>query len=492
MLVVGIFAVLSWDSVFPNRRDVMVLAPLPVRARTMFLAKAAASATALGLTAVALHVLSGIAWPLALAPANGSLLDWILPPGIYRPLAAYWITMLGSGAFIFCALLCLQGVVAQLLPRRQFLRVSGFLQIAAFCFFLCGYFLEPALKLPQGLETAANRHLLEWLPTYWFLGLFQVLNGTAHSAPNIFASLAQRAAVGLTLVVMGGGFVFLFSYYRTLRKIVEEPDITPAMHGLHWAPRFGKSLETAIVQFSIRTLLRSRQHRVVLAFYLGLGFAIAILLGRAPVARELNVMLLVSSIVMMCLAAIGTRVVFAIPLELGANWIFRLAPLKGAQKCLAASRRALLIIGVAPMWTGWALVLVAKWPGRAAAEHLAVLALVGTIVAEIGLGNFRKIPFTCSYLPGKSYLHMAILGFAFLMLLINKGAQWERSALQDPARYSATIAVLLTVLIWARWRSKHGAGEMEGALEFEDVEQSVVAPLNLHHDGVTTLPSRPS
>src|SRR5947209_87879 len=31
MLVVGIFAVLSWDSTFPNRRDVLVLTPLPVR-----------------------------------------------------------------------------------------------------------------------------------------------------------------------------------------------------------------------------------------------------------------------------------------------------------------------------------------------------------------------------------------------------------------------------------------------------------------------------
>src|SRR5271165_6008109 len=49
MLVVGLFAVLSWDSTFPDRRDVMVLAPLPVRARTMFFAKVAAVATALGI-----------------------------------------------------------------------------------------------------------------------------------------------------------------------------------------------------------------------------------------------------------------------------------------------------------------------------------------------------------------------------------------------------------------------------------------------------------
>ncbi len=70
MLVVGLFAVLSWDSTFPDRRDVLVLAPLPVRARTLFLAKVAAVATALGLTVLALHWLAGLAWPLALAAAQ--------------------------------------------------------------------------------------------------------------------------------------------------------------------------------------------------------------------------------------------------------------------------------------------------------------------------------------------------------------------------------------------------------------------------------------
>ena len=42
MLVVGVFAILSWDATFPDKRDVMVLAPLPIRPRTMFLAKVAA------------------------------------------------------------------------------------------------------------------------------------------------------------------------------------------------------------------------------------------------------------------------------------------------------------------------------------------------------------------------------------------------------------------------------------------------------------------
>ena len=66
MLVVGLFAVLSWDSVFPEKRDVLVLGPLPLRARTLFLAKVAAVAAALGLTVLSLHSLAGFAWPLGL------------------------------------------------------------------------------------------------------------------------------------------------------------------------------------------------------------------------------------------------------------------------------------------------------------------------------------------------------------------------------------------------------------------------------------------
>ena len=79
MFVVGLFAVLSWDSTFPDRRDVLVLAPLPVRPRTMFLAKVAAVATALSLTIVLLHGASGLIWPLAFAaessPADASGAD---------------------------------------------------------------------------------------------------------------------------------------------------------------------------------------------------------------------------------------------------------------------------------------------------------------------------------------------------------------------------------------------------------------------------------
>src|SRR6266853_3305779 len=66
MLLVGVLAVLSWDSMFPGHRDVLVLAPLPIRAQTILLANLAAVATALGLAVFTLHVAAGVVWPLAL------------------------------------------------------------------------------------------------------------------------------------------------------------------------------------------------------------------------------------------------------------------------------------------------------------------------------------------------------------------------------------------------------------------------------------------
>ncbi|MCI0363073.1 MAG: hypothetical protein L0219_04280, partial [Phycisphaerales bacterium] len=279
MLVVGLFAVLSWDSTFPDRRDVLVLAPLPVRARTLFLAKVAASATALSLTVAALNAFPGLTLPLALAPSSSSVLDLILSPGLYRSFAAYWITMTLAGAFIFCSVLGVQGIAAQLLPRRRFLRLSTFLQLAAFCLFVSVYFLQPWLATPKALLAPENQRLLAWLPSYWFLGLFQELNGSMHAA---MVPLARRAWVGLALAGFGAAAAYVLSYFRTLRKIVEEPDIMPGSRGLRWLPRFGNSLETAVAQFSVRTLLRSRQHRVMLAFFLGIGFAIMILFMKAP------------------------------------------------------------------------------------------------------------------------------------------------------------------------------------------------------------------
>jgi len=483
MLIVGLFAVLSWDSMFPDQRDVLVLVPLPVRASTMFLAKVAAIATGLAVTVAALNVLPGFPAPLALAPLNSGLI------GLPRSFAAYWITMFAAGAFIFCCVLGVQGLAAQVLPRRQFLRVSSLLQIAAFCVFVSTYFLQPSLASPEALTAVHNQHWLACLPSYWFLGMFEQLNGSMQPA---LAPLAIRAWVGLAIAGSATTFVYSLSYFRTLRRIAEEPDIVPRFHRLRWLPRLGGSLETAIGQFSIRTLLRSRKHRLILAFYLGIGLALTILfvemlaIQQQPgvasannLWRHPNAGLLVSSVVMMFFGVLGTRVGFAMPLDLTANWIFRVTPVGGVTECLQASRRALLVLSVVPIWTAWAVVLLWLWPWWPAAGHLAVLAILGIAVAEVTLAGFRKIPFTCSYLPGKSNVHLTFwLCVGVFGLLVDQGAELELHALWHPASYAMMIAILLIAVALARRRTVVMT-ESE-ALEFEDAPPPVVMVLGLH------------
>ena len=201
--------------------------------------------------------------------------------GLLRFFAAYWITMLAAGAFVFGCALGVQGLAAQLLPRRLFLRATSVLQIAALCLFLSVYFLQPLFADPMALTHAQGASLLGWSPSYWFLGLFQQLNGSP-----AFAVLARRAWIGLAVVGFGTATAYALSYLRTLRKIVEEPDIVPGARTAGWLPRFGGPQQTAMAQFSVRTVLRSRQHRVLLAFYLGIGFAVMIFLLSAPATRE--------------------------------------------------------------------------------------------------------------------------------------------------------------------------------------------------------------
>ena len=58
MLVIGLLAVLTWDNTFPDRRDAMILGPLPVKPGTILLAKVTASASLLGVAILALNFAS--------------------------------------------------------------------------------------------------------------------------------------------------------------------------------------------------------------------------------------------------------------------------------------------------------------------------------------------------------------------------------------------------------------------------------------------------
>lgn len=451
--------------------------------------------TAISADAIGQHVVARIDDRPAFAienvriPARGGF------TGFAGSFLAYWAVMLMASTFTFCSVLCLQGLAAQILPRRLFLRVTPLLQLLAFVGIVAWYLLQPIGVNAGSILDAQSDGIQGWSPSYWFLGLFQQWRNSPMMGP-----LARRAWIASGSIGCVTLLVWVAAYYRTVRQIVEEPDIVPGRAHVQWLPQFGGPVQTAVTQFSIRTMLRSRQHRLLLAFFTGVAFAVAIFFIKTPVAQqeiadvttgnlwnEPVSPILASSVVVLGLWLLAVRIAISMPFEIGANWTFRVTPVRGQSHCLSARRRATLITGLLP-----ALILLSSacwvmWPWRAALGHTLVLSLLGAIIAELCVIGPQKIPFTCTHLPGRTNIHVTFwLALGLLMKILDTGAEWERRALANPPQILAVVVWLGALALLVRWITSRSAAMHGSEPEFEAEPPDAIVSLRLDGDGERT------
>jgi hypothetical protein len=470
MLVAGLFTVVSWEATFPDRRDILVLAPLPVTTRCLFLAKLASASSLLALAVVTLNCASGLMFP-ALS-ASGLV-------GFLRCLFSFWFTLLIASLFLYGAVLSVQGISSLLLPRRLFLRLSAILQIAAYGLFLGVYFLQPGLSGPELLRDPQLQWIFAYSPSYWFFALFEQLNG---SLPREFSWLAWRAWIALGAAFTGALLSLLLGYRRTLRKTIEEPDLLPAARGLRWTPRIGNALHSAISYFSLRSLARSRQHRVALAFYLSVVLAVAFFALRtelaAPARQPLSVEFCIHTFFMMSLTVIGLRRVISLPIALKANWILRITQLCPSPNYVLATRQVLLLLAVVPIWILSALLSLGYQPFAQVVAHLLALAIFGFLLVDLCLFGFYKIPFTCSYLPGKANFQLVFWAFfiVFIPFLVELAEEEER-ALAHPLAF--LFVVIVAVNLDVALLAFHRDHAQNATLYFEEQPPEIITTLGL-------------
>ena len=486
--VVGLFAVLSWNALVPDPRDSFVLDPLPVRTRTILSAKSASVLTALGISIFAVNIFTGLSFPFLIVPGGGFI-------GAVRCFVTYWATLAAAGAFTFGCIFALQGAAATLLTHQRFQRISGLLQLLALFGTLSLFFLTPPLATPSQLGSPANQHLLAALPSVWFLGLFQELNGTSYGA---FASLGLRAVCSLAVVCVVGLCTAVLNYSRNTRRSIEQPDIAPSA-SIGTLSKLASALtlrvladpiDRAILLFSARTLARSRQHRLILAVYIGIALAISLAYTKSLVYgasdehwEEPGVPLLITGLVTLFFALVGSRAVFALPFALQANWIFQVTAVRSPASYFSAVRTTLFAVAVVPVLCIAGFAYMAIWPNRPTLQHLLVLILLGFWLVQVLLRKFRKIPFACSYLPGKSNLRLklGIAGVLFL-LAVDLGPHIEHWSMEKPARYFTVLAFLTTITLLATRRTAAFAAAPHNRVQFEDVPTADIFALDLRRD----------
>jgi len=172
------------------------------------------------------------------------------------------------------------------------------------------------------------------------------------------------------------------------------------------------------------------------------------------------------------------RVVFTIPAELRANWVFQLAEDERWLDCCIAVRKVMtlrvvsLLLLLFPFYA-----YLWGWP--VAREHFIFDLMLSLILVELLLMNFRKVPFTCSYQPGKAYI--TLLGVFYWLAFTTYAytmATLERWLLQDGVRWIVFTFFTLVVLWGLSRRRKPKPAEAPGLI-YEDEPNPDVQTLGL-------------
>jgi hypothetical protein len=221
---------------------------------------------------------------------------------------------------------------------------------------------------------------------------------------------------------------------------------------------------------------------VAFAFYLAFVFGIAfsVLRGEmaAPGPIPISMDFLVPTFLMMFFAVVGLRNVCSLPISLTANWVLRTTQIRPPEKYVAATRVTLMLFAVAPVWLLTAALSLRLRPAVQVTGHLAVLALLGCILVETCLIGFHKVPFTCSYLPGKANVQLIFWGSVIVLVsLVIPCVEFEQSALHEANKFGFMVCILvglaLALFAYNDLRAK------SAVIHFEEIPDEVITTLGL-------------
>jgi len=486
MLVMGVLSILEWDALMLDGRDQTILMPLPVRPRTIFAAKFAALAVFLVIFSVDVNAGSIFMLPPLETQGNmGGLAN------LARFTVAHAAGTLSAGAFTFLVIVSLEGILINTFRPKWFRRISTGTQVIAVLGMLAALFFFPAIveEMPRWKNEGAA--MARFFPPMWFVGVSEVLQGTADP---FFRSLARMGLYGLAAAGACSVAAYGVAYGRYTRASLEGAvdanreksrgrgvvrDVL--IHGL-----LRNSLERAIFRFSLQTMLRSPKHRLILAAYTGTGLALvleeavalALQSGQhwkpAQEAAMLSLPLVISFFLLS-----GMRFIFNIPSELAANWIFQVTERREQANYLAGARASMVLLVVAPVAAAVAVVYGFLFDPRTALVHATYCSLLSLLLVEGLLWRLDKLPFTCSYVPGRIPVVMLLTVYLVAFLFYTHVmAYLEREMLQSRVATVISLGLLLSAWcgLWAYRR--RGRVKTEGFI-FHQEPEPVVCTLNL-------------
>ena len=432
MLVVAALANVHAGALFPDDIDYRVCMVLPVRRAVVFRAKLAALAIFVGVAVAAVHV---ALVPLLLLMWGGEGLDRAL----LARMPVFLLAGFGASLTALTTVIVAHGVTLAVLPVQR--RAAGMASVRSAILVTLVVLVPLVTRLSSiGSALADRATWLQVVPPLWFVGLEQGLLGRADP---FFASLAWRgvAAVLIGTVLSAGLYTRLYRRFDSPAAVV-----APVPCGRGWRQRLCRRERSAdraacggVYAFTLATLWRSPLHQGVFTTLAACGLGLVVQRGTGSPGAVLAV-----PFVLILLSCAALKSALSLPHERRANWIFRQAERE-------ANRPQQLRSVTTLFWRfGIVLPIVVSVPVQLWAGGPRMLAAVpvaltcGWLLMECLLRGWRRIPFTCTYLPGRRVMaHTALIVLNSYVVFTVAGVGLSYVAPDHPGFVAATLAVLL-------------------------------------------------
>jgi hypothetical protein len=455
-VAIGFVSVAIWNALIVDRRDAFILGVLPVRRRAIVAAKLLSLVAYAGALNVGMHAGAALLFGTALSGVQG---------GVTRGVAAHVVAASAGGIFIFLSVVALVSACLAFAGPRRFARVGAVLQVLLVAAVTTSLLMtvtvsRGAVSLAQAASPAP---WLTYVPSIWFLAMYETLAGT--SSP-LMHQLARTGTVALASVALAVLVLYPIACRRVLAKAVAAGSAATNP----WTRRISSTIvdrlaadsgTRAALQFLLATAGRVSRFRLVLSAGVGLGFTIIAPLGLYWMAtgapRRPSVSLLAAPLLLTIPLVSGWRVVIAMPSELTARWVFRSTSMKGFSG-RAAARRFIFALGILMPVSVFAPAWAVLWGMTPAWQFAANALLAGGVLVEAYLWGFAGMPCTRPMAVSESNLQgrwpfytIGLLAYAVGIPLLEVWTAGHSSAWLVTTALVAVYCVVRTLSNDAAW-----------------------------------------
>jgi hypothetical protein len=473
MIVIGFATVFEWDALFPDQKDYYNLTSLPINPQIVFFAKLAA----LSLFVLAIYIaINGI--PMFLFPGvilahswiKGSAGASIKPFEGIRYIVSHAASFLLSSIFVFTSVTALRTLLLLVVPvrlARIASRGAQLLLIVTLLFCILFSIVPVDRWVKDGNASIYLR------PPFWFLGIFEVMIG--HHNP-IFWTLAKTGFKFTFTVLFLAALFYALSYRSSMQKGFQSGSVSQydiSFVGSAWNWIMHKTLlrgftERASFHFIAQTAFRRQEHLLYWGSFVSVGIVIIYFVFFKNDNGGYVGLLWAAPLILSFFILVGFRYAFSVPADLNANWIFKIIDRRKLPEAFEGTHKFMLCAIYFPLLFIFAPCYFLLWDVWLAVSHILYVAIVSMILSELLLLRFEKLPFTCSYIPGKANIKLKWPLYLICFFLYCFGGMglglW---LLKGSTRYVVFLLIAGFVLFLLR-RSRALFLKRSGAIQFEE------------------------